>query len=158
MKSTRAVNLPPSVWISRFVLGALCMCLCLAIPVSGFAQADQGTITGVVTDNSGAAIPNAQVTLTDTDTNLALRAKSNGNGIFIFSPVKIGDYQVSVGAPGFSDCGSGAFAFECAATSGRANHAEARRRYPDCDCILCASFAANRNSFRGPGSQHPGHQ
>ena len=81
MKSTRAVNLPPSVWIRRFVLGALCMCLCLAIPVSGFAQADQGTITGVVTDNSGAAIPNAQVTLTDTDTNLALRAKSNGNGI-----------------------------------------------------------------------------
>jgi hypothetical protein len=102
MKSTREVNLSPSVWIRRFVLGAFCMCLCLAIPVRGFAQADQGTITGVVTDNSGAAIPNAQVTLTDTDTNLALRAKSNGNGIFIFSPVKIGDYQVSVGAPGFS--------------------------------------------------------
>src|SRR3984885_15072420 len=102
MKSTREVNLSPSVWIGRFVLGALCMCPCLAISVNAFAQADQGTITGVVKDDSGAAIPNAQVTLTDTDTNLALRAKSNGSGIFIFSPVKIGDYQVSVGAPGFS--------------------------------------------------------
>jgi hypothetical protein len=78
------------------------MCLCLAIPVTAFAQADQGTITGVVKDGTGAAIPNAQVTLIDMDTNLALQAKSNGDGIYIFSPIKIGDYKVSVSAPGFS--------------------------------------------------------
>lgn len=67
-----------------------------------FGQADQGTITGVITDTSGAVIPNAAVTLTNTGTNLRLQAKSNGNGIFIFSPVKIGDYQLTAAAPGFA--------------------------------------------------------
>lgn len=67
-----------------------------------FGQADQGTITGVIKDSSGAAIPNAQVTLTNVGTNLALQATSNADGIFIFSPVKIGDYSLSVTASGFA--------------------------------------------------------
>jgi hypothetical protein len=69
---------------------------------TAFGQADQGTITGVVKDSAGAAIPKAQVTLTDTDTNLVLETESNGSGIFIFSPIKIGDYKLSATAPGFS--------------------------------------------------------
>jgi hypothetical protein len=42
------------------------------------------------------------VTLTNTDTNLSLEANSNSNGIFIFSPVKIGDYKLTAEAQGFS--------------------------------------------------------
>ncbi len=67
-----------------------------------FAQVDQGTITGVVQDSSGAAIPNAPVTLTNTDTNLVLQANTDGSGIFVFSPLKVGHYKVSANAPGFS--------------------------------------------------------
>ncbi len=37
------------------------------------AQVDQGAIIGVVTDDTGAAIPNADVTLTDVDTGLVLK-------------------------------------------------------------------------------------
>ncbi len=66
-----------------------------------FAQLDQGTITGVVQDTSNAAVPAAQVTLTDTDTGLVLQSKANGSGIYVFSPVKIGNYKVSATAPGF---------------------------------------------------------
>jgi hypothetical protein len=65
------------------------------------AQADQGTITGVVQDSTGAVVGNAAVTLTDTDTGLVLKGKADGAGIYVFSPVKIGNYSVSASAPGF---------------------------------------------------------
>jgi hypothetical protein len=66
-----------------------------------WAQADQGTITGVVADTTGAALPQAQVTLTDTDTGLQLHGKADRSGVFIFSPIKIGNYTVSASAQGF---------------------------------------------------------
>jgi hypothetical protein len=102
MKSTSEANFRSSILIRGFVLRVLFIGLCLAIPCMAFAQADQGTITGVVKDSTGAAIPNAQVALTDTDTNLTFKGRSNEDGIFIFSPIKIGDYKVSIAAPGFS--------------------------------------------------------
>ncbi len=66
-----------------------------------WAQLDQGTITGVVTDTSGAVVPNADVTLTSTDTGLVLHARSDGHGIYTFSPIKIGNYRLSATARGF---------------------------------------------------------
>jgi Carboxypeptidase regulatory-like domain/TonB-dependent Receptor Plug Domain len=65
------------------------------------AQTDQGAITGVVGDPSGAVIPNAQVTATNIDTGLTLETKSNSSGVFVFSPLKIGNYTVSVSSAGF---------------------------------------------------------
>jgi len=46
-------------------------------------------------------IANANVTLTNTDVGQVLKATTNGAGIYIFSPVKIGNYQVSASASGF---------------------------------------------------------
>ena len=66
-----------------------------------FGQADQGAITGVIEDSSGAVIPNAQVTLTDTDTDLKLTGQTDGSGNYVFSPIKIGNYKLSASAPGF---------------------------------------------------------
>src|SRR5579875_1474780 len=66
------------------------------------AQADQGAITGFVTDPTGAVIPNAQVTLTNVDTALTLTTKTDSSGNYVFSPIKIGNYKVTVSAPGFS--------------------------------------------------------
>jgi hypothetical protein len=65
------------------------------------AQMDQGTITGVVTDPSGALIPNARVTVTSMDTGLSLERPTNESGIYVFSPVKIGRYSITVSADGF---------------------------------------------------------
>ena len=65
------------------------------------AQADQGTVTGVVSDESGASIPGAEVTLTNTGTNLTLTTQSDASGVYIFTPVKIGDYRIEVTAHGF---------------------------------------------------------
>jgi len=76
-------------------------CLLLFTTRGALAQIDQGTITGVVQDSSGAVIPNASVSLTDLDTGLVLQVKSNASGLFTFSPIKIGNYSISVSSPGF---------------------------------------------------------
>src|ERR1700743_2397013 len=80
--------------------GVVCLCL-LIVTGTASAQVDQGSITGTVTDNTGAVVPNAQVSLTAVDTGLILEAKSNNSGSYTFSPVKIGNYTVSASAPGF---------------------------------------------------------
>jgi len=65
----------------------------------GSAQTDQGAITGIVQDTSGAVIPNAQISVTDVDTGLVLQGKTNAGGVFVFSPLKIGNYTVTASAP-----------------------------------------------------------
>lgn len=76
--------------------------LLLSLCGSAHAQVDQGAITGVVQDSSGAAIPNAKVTLTSPETGLVLQRQANESGVYVFSPIKIGDYTLSASAPGFS--------------------------------------------------------
>ena len=66
-----------------------------------WGQVDQGAITGVVQDATGAVISAAQVALTDTDTGLILKGKANGSGIYMFSPIKQGNYSLGATAPGF---------------------------------------------------------
>jgi hypothetical protein len=66
-----------------------------------FGQLDQGTITGVVQDPTGAVIANAAVTLTSTDEGFILKSKSDGAGVYTFPSVKIGSYKVSAAALGF---------------------------------------------------------
>ncbi|NYF78969.1 TonB-dependent receptor [Granulicella arctica] len=86
-------------------LGALFFTLVLIFNIAGgraFGQADQGAITGLVQDSTGAVVPNAQVTLTSTDTGLVLQGQTDSSGNYVFSPVKIGNYKVTVTAPGFS--------------------------------------------------------
>ncbi len=65
------------------------------------AQADQGTITGVVQDPSSAVIGQASVTLTNVDQGSVLKTKTDGAGVYVFSPVKIGNYKLTASASGF---------------------------------------------------------
>jgi hypothetical protein len=66
------------------------------------AQLDQGAVTGVVQDPTGAVIRNADLILTSSETGLVLHAASDGGGIFTFSPIKIGHYTLQATAPGFA--------------------------------------------------------
>jgi hypothetical protein len=67
-----------------------------------FAQVDQGAITGIVSDPSGAVVPNAHVTLRNTDIGLTLETLTNTSGQYTFAPVRIGHYSVTASAQGFS--------------------------------------------------------
>ena len=80
---------------------ALLFSLGLLAPKPAAGQADQGSITGVVQDTSGAAMTGAKVRLISTDTGLVLATKTNATGTYIFSPLKIGNYSISAEATGF---------------------------------------------------------
>ncbi len=75
--------------------------LLLLMPSYSPAQTDQGAITGVVQDSTGAVIPDAEVTATSVDSGLVLQTKCNSSGVFVFSPLKIGNYTVSASFKGF---------------------------------------------------------
>jgi hypothetical protein len=62
---------------------------------------DNATITGFVTDTSGALVPNANITLTNNATNQARETVSNSAGNYRFANVGIGTYSMTILAQGF---------------------------------------------------------
>lgn len=65
------------------------------------AQVKSGTITGTVTDSTGANVAGASITITDTDTRVSTRTKSNKDGNFTVPYLAQGKYAVQVEAAGF---------------------------------------------------------
>ncbi|MGH9657992.1 MAG: carboxypeptidase regulatory-like domain-containing protein, partial [Bryobacteraceae bacterium] len=65
-----------------------------------FAQG-QGTITGTVSDPTGAAVPNAQVTIRHTRTGLVQTARTGAEGLYSFVYLPVGDYNVTTEKEGF---------------------------------------------------------
>jgi hypothetical protein len=97
-----AVDRNVSQWFRRVASIAFACLIVLAQPQHLFAQVDAGVINGVVQDSSGAAVPNAKVTLLNTDQGITLETTTAGAGEYVFSPVRIGHYTLTVAAPGFS--------------------------------------------------------
>lgn len=60
-----------------------------------------GTITGLVTDSSGAVVPNATVVVTNTGTGLTQTLHTNSDGIYAAEALPVGNYMVTVEATGF---------------------------------------------------------
>ncbi len=75
--------------------------LALLLVSAVFAQRDLGTITGIVSDPTGAAIPNAKVTITEVATNLSYDVATNTAGEYIRPALKAGTYTVTAEAQGF---------------------------------------------------------
>lgn len=91
--------------MARILISRLLICGLLALGIVTLASAQgitTGTVSGVVTDPSGAMIPNAQVQLTNLASGLKLTQNSSGDGSFKFSAVPIGTYRGQVTASGFS--------------------------------------------------------
>ncbi len=74
----------------RQVAGMRAIFLGLLLVAVVFAQRDLGTITGIVSDPSGAAIPNAKVTITEVATNLSYAVTTNSTGEYIRPALKAG--------------------------------------------------------------------
>src|SRR5258707_230496 len=84
----------------------LCILIVLAtllLPAVLLGQGtDLGSIRGDVTDPSGAAVPNATVSITDVATDTRIVVKTSQTGEFEATGLRSGAYKVSVAATGFS--------------------------------------------------------
>jgi outer membrane receptor protein involved in Fe transport len=76
-----------------------------------------GTINGTVVDSSGAAVPGAQVSAANNDQGTKRQVTSGANGGFSFYTLPIGQYTLSISAPGFSDATVNAVQVNAGATS-----------------------------------------
>jgi hypothetical protein len=84
--------------ILSLILAVLTFLVC-ASPVR--AAEVTASITGTVTDSTGAVIPSCSVTLTNTGTNVSRTIQAGGDGSYLFTLVPIGSYRVTVEQSGF---------------------------------------------------------
>ena len=81
---------------------AIALVMCLAATPAG-AQGSTGTILGVVTDASGAAVPGALVTATNLDTQFTRSVPTDASGQYALPLMPIGKYKVDVALDGFKN-------------------------------------------------------
>src|ERR1700749_3059975 len=79
----------------KAALSAVIVSCCLT------AQVDPGTITGRVTDSSGALVPNAQITIVQPETNFKFDSVTNNEGIYRVQSLHPAVYTVTLRAQGF---------------------------------------------------------
>src|SRR5262245_17528453 len=85
----------------RSLLGTITVCLLAGSAL--FAQsASVAQISGTVQDSTGAAVPGAQVSVTQTDTGLSRAVQSDENGAYLLPSLPIGPYRLEVKKEGFS--------------------------------------------------------
>src|SRR5277367_1659906 len=85
-------------WNIRTLLGALVAFLVLAgVTYAGVTA----SISGTVTDPSGAAVVGATVTVTNVDTGVTTTQQSNGQGYYSFQNLPLGKYNLDVQQVGF---------------------------------------------------------
>jgi hypothetical protein len=83
-------------------MNALRLTLLLALSaLSLAAQTVAGSISGIISDPSGASIAGATILVTDLDRNVSLRTTSNESGVYIVTPVPPGRYTVRAEKAGF---------------------------------------------------------
>jgi hypothetical protein len=86
---------------SRLCISALALALVLAAALPVYAQSDRGSLTGLVTDSSGAAISHVSILLTNAATNVAREAVTGDTGLYVFQELPAGSYNLYVKQSGF---------------------------------------------------------
>lgn len=83
------------------ILRALILLVAGGVGLGAHAQLSTATMYGTVTDPTGAAVPNATVTITQTDTQTTRTIKSNADGSYRADFLPVGPYKLNVSAQGF---------------------------------------------------------
>jgi len=79
---------------------ALSVCLMVVLAMAAYGQA-RSSLRGLITDELGAAIVGASVTLTDA-TGAQKKTTTNGEGVYTFTGLSAGKYAITAVAPGFA--------------------------------------------------------
>jgi hypothetical protein len=93
--------------LHNFLLLTLLLSLCSAAWGQGV-----GTINGIITDPSGASVPNATVTVTETETGLVRSVTTADNGLYTFSSLRPTVYSLKVEAVGFQQVNQAAIVLQ----------------------------------------------
>jgi len=87
----------------RFALVSLLPSFFFFVPATGlWAQSNRATITGTVTDTTGAIVPGVEVTATNTGTSVPTKTVSNQDGIYVIPNLFPGQYSVEFKKDGFA--------------------------------------------------------
>jgi hypothetical protein len=81
---------------------ALLVCLNLLWSPTADAQVSGATLSGLITDTSGASIANAQVSIKNTETGEVRESQSNSDGFYSAPNLLPGKYEVAIVAQGFT--------------------------------------------------------
>src|ERR1700722_136651 len=82
----------------RFFFPCIALLICAVL---GFAQTG-GTISGRVTDATGALAPDVTVTATQLDTGLSRSVKSDSGGLYVIPELPVGNWAVKFTKDGFA--------------------------------------------------------
>ena len=125
------------------LLGVSIVCIC-GLSRTVLAQVIHGSIYGQVTDASGAAVPNATITVTDVSKGTSVQATTNESGEYTVQNLIPDVYNVKASATGFGTV-------EQPWNSGLGRHitenrseAHCRQRQRNGNCYHPASTASNR--------------
>src|SRR5215472_10786225 len=86
---------------TRCNLRLILLLLAATVFLAGSALAQEATILGTVVDPSGAAVPNATITLTNDETGVERTLPTNSDGQYVAPDLHIGHYTVRASATGF---------------------------------------------------------
>ena len=81
--------------VSMFVL------LLGLVPATLFSQSFQASVSGIVTDPTGAVVPNVKVTVTDTERGVSFTTIGNQDGVYSINNLTPSTYTITAEAPGF---------------------------------------------------------
>src|ERR1044072_3199042 len=70
-------------------------------PVMVFGQSFQASVSGIVTDPTGAVVPNVKVTMTDTERGVSLSTIANQDGVYVINNLIPSTYTITAEAAGF---------------------------------------------------------
>jgi len=89
------------IWGGRLFVAVAGLLFLLLTAGPSNAQVDAGSISGIVSDTSGASVNGVSVTLTNEGTGAELTTTTTSDGVYKFSPVRIGNYHVTATLQGF---------------------------------------------------------
>src|SRR5882757_3498436 len=100
LEDSRRMITPSRALPSLLVLLLIASSVFLGAPCA-VAQTAMATISGRVTDQNNAVVPDADINIEKVDTHIGTSAKTNAEGLYVFPSLQPGNYELTVSKSGF---------------------------------------------------------